>query len=163
MTLLSTLRSYVPQNQSDPLTVRVVGLLYAGYFVAALVGIILMTANPNEQWPVDVSAYVVFVTSALHFGFTAMGYLLYESYEHAPVNPVWLFLFADYFQAGALGATIASHVLAPSSRPTIYTSASVTMVAQLACMYKTITLLSDPSSSRNASKISSYSFPLGDR
>jgi len=150
MGCLATLRSYVPQNQVDPVTVVVVGVLYFGYFVFALAGIVLMAANEEEEWPVVFSSNVVFVTSALHFGFTAVGYVLYEGYEHAQVDPVWLFLFADYFQAGALGAALASRNMDASSRPTVYASASVVMVAQLACLYKTTTLLYNPRAARSA-------------
>lgn len=159
---LADLRSNVPQNQTDPVTVIVVGILYFGYFVFALVGIVMMATNEGEEWPVVFSSNVVFVTSALHFGFTAIGYLLYEGYEHAQVDPVWLFLFADYFQAGALGAALASRNMDASSRPAIYTSASVVMAAQLACLYKTATLLMNPKAARALSTVSrSYSFPLG--
>lgn len=159
---LATLRSYVPQNQTDPTTVIVVGVLYFGYFVFALAGIVMMATNEGEEWPVVFSSNVVFVTSALHFGFTAIGYLLYEGYEHAQVDPVWLFLFADYFQAGALGAALASRNMDASSRPAIYTAAGVVMVAQLACLYKTTTLLTNPEAARSLSTISaSFSFPLG--
>lgn len=147
----SALRSYVPQNQAEPGTVVVVGVLYFGYFVFALAGIVLMATNVGEDWPVVFSSNVVFVSSALHFGFTAVGYVLYEGYEHAQVDPVWLFLFADYFQAGALGAALASRNMDASSRPTVYASASVVMVAQLACLYKTITLLCNPRAARSAS------------
>ena len=48
---LATLRSYVPQNQTDPVTVSLVGVLYFGYFVFALVGIVLMASNEGEEWP----------------------------------------------------------------------------------------------------------------
>lgn len=161
---LATLRSYVPQNQTDPVTVSLVGVLYFGYFVFALVGIVLMASNEGEEWPVVFSANVVFVTSALHFGFTAVGYLLYEGYEHAQVDPVWLFLFADYFQAGALGAALASRNMDSSSRPAIYTAASVVMVSQIACLYKTTTLLTNPQAARSSATVSrSFSFPLGSK
>lgn len=148
MSLLSPLRSLAPQNPTSPFIVRIVGVVYASYFFAALAGIVLMLSNETEQWVVDFSAWVIFVTSALHFGFTASGYLLYEDYEHAPVDPVWLFLFADYFQAGALGAAIASYAMDPSSRVALYVASAVTMTAQLACLYKTMSLLSNPAAAR---------------
>lgn len=165
MSLLKKLRSYAPQNQTSPFLVGSVGILYATYFVFALISVLLMVYNANEQWPVTFGACVVFVTSVLHFGFTAIGYLLYEGYEHAQVDPVWLFLFSDYFHAGALGSAIASFTMDASSRAAIYSALSVIMAAQLVCAYKTTTLLLNPESSRMSrlrfDTPTSYSFPLG--
>lgn len=149
MDCVSGLKRCSLEDQTNRVTVVGVGLVYFGYFVFAFVGIVLMISNDEEEWPVVFSSNVVFVTSALHFGFTTMGYVVYKEYEHAQVDPVWLFLFADYFQAAALGAAIASRIMDAASRPIVYASASIVMLAQLACFYKTVVLLSNPQAARS--------------
>jgi hypothetical protein len=124
-------------------TAITVGIAYGGYFAASLAAVICMAAVDGEQWPLDFAMYTIFITSGLHFGLTAAGYVIMKDYEHAPVDPVWAFLFADYFQAGALGASIASYAIEPSNRTAAYVGTAVTMAAQLLCFYRTYSLVMD--------------------
>lgn len=121
-----------------------IGALYAAYFAASIAATAsLATASEDEAWPLDFGFYTVFTTIGLHFAFTAGGYALYTDYDHTPVQPKWAFLFADFFQAGALGAAIASFVHAPTDRTTLYAALSIVMASQLLCFHKTRTLVRD--------------------
>ena len=125
-----------------PVTLTV-GAAYVGYFVASTMALVSMAVAPNEQWTVDFAAYTVFVTSDLHFILTATGYAFIKDYEHAPVDPVWLFLFADYIQAGALGATFGCYLLDNTNRTAPIVGNVVTMLTQLICFWKTYSLVTD--------------------
>tara|TARA_B110000046_G_C13009346_1_gene405957 strand:- start:1071 stop:1541 length:471 start_codon:yes stop_codon:yes gene_type:complete len=125
-------------------TAIAIGVTYGGYFVASLAALVCMAAVPvDEQWPLDFAMYTVFVTSGLHFVLTALGFAVMDGYEAHPVDPVWAFLFADYLQAGALGAAVASYALEPTERSAAYAATGVTMAAQLLCFYKTYSLVTD--------------------
>ena len=124
-------------------TALTIGVTYGGYFVASLASLIAMATTPNEQWPKDFAAITIFVTSGLHFGLTAFGFAAVPEYEAHTVWPEWAFLFADYFQAGALGAMITSYSLARDAASTPIVACVVTMLAQLLCFYKTYSLVTD--------------------
>lgn len=144
MTLLKGIRDWTASvlDSRIELVAWSVGVLYLGYFVFSLVGVVLMLLNEDQQWTVEFTNIVIYVSSGLHFGFTASSFVLIEDYDHAPVEPVAAFLFADYFQAGALGATITAHALSPSNRTAAYVAAIIAMLAQVLCMYKTLTIVS---------------------
>lgn len=122
--------------------VWVVGAIYFGYFVAALVATVLLAAQPADDDVLEYAYWVVFVTSALHFGFMLLGFL-HEGYQAHPVPPEWAFLYADYVMAGALGATIAGYLLDHDNRTPPAIGNAVVMATQVFCALKTGVLLSD--------------------
>ena len=121
--------------------VWVVGAIYFGYFVAALVAAVLLAAHPADDGVLEYAYWVVFVTSALHFGFMLLGLL--QGYKAHPVPPKWAFLYADYVMAGALGATIAGYLLDHDNRTPPAIGNAVVMATQVFCARKTWVLLSD--------------------
>jgi len=125
-----------------------VGAVYAAYFATSVAALVTLVTAPSAQWSVDFAAYTVFTTSGLHFLLTALGYLLTDGYEPHPVEPLWAFLFADYVQAGALGATLGCYTIEPSNRVAPVVGTVVTMSAQLLCFYKTYRLVTDVWSGR---------------
>jgi hypothetical protein len=129
-------------------TALAVGALYAGYFVTSVAALSCLLAEDTARWPVDFAMVTLFVTSGLHFAFTAAGFAVVEDYDPDPVEPKWAFRFADYVQAGAVGAAIASYALDPTHRVAAYVGTSVTMATQLLCFYKTYALIDQARSGR---------------
>lgn len=118
-----------------------VGALYFVYFALATAGLTLMLSADGTRWSLDFTRVVIYVSCGLHFGFIAVAYVLIEGYDHAPVEPVWAFLFADYMQAGTLGATITAHALGDASRDVVLAAATILMGAQVLCFFKTISIV----------------------
>jgi len=92
------------------LEVWTVSAAYFCYFVSAIVALFLLGMEDVSGGVIEFAHQVVFVTSALHFGFTLYGFTR-PGYEPYPVGPKWLFLYGDLVMAAALGSTITAYIL----------------------------------------------------
>tara|TARA_Y100000768_G_scaffold276587_1_gene212119 strand:+ start:4403 stop:4864 length:462 start_codon:yes stop_codon:yes gene_type:complete len=123
-------------------------VIYFGYFVAALVALVLLGVQPLEDGVLEYAYYVVYVTCGLHFGATAYGFArgYWQGEEYAlngllPVEPKWAFFFADILMAMALGGTIAAHFLDHDNHTPVVIGNATVMGTQGICAWKTYRLL----------------------
>ena len=127
--------------------VIVTAVVYFGYFVSALIALVLLGVHPAEDGALEYAYYVVYVTCGLHFGATAGGfardYWRGEECTLLPVEPKWAFFFADMLMATALGGTIAAYVLDHDNRTPVVIGNATVMGTQLICAWKTYRLLSE--------------------
>ena len=129
-------------GMSETTVVVVTALIYAGYFVAGLVALVLLGTHPSEAGALEYAYLSVFVTCGLHFGWTAFCFCSEgKKYKLFPVAPKWLFFFGDMIMAMALGVTIAAYVLDHDNRTPVAIGNAAVMGTQLICAWKTYVLL----------------------
>ena len=129
------------------LEVIIIGAAYFGYFVAAIVALALLAQDEVPAGVIEYAHQVVFVTSALHFGFMLYGFTQPDYVVH-PVGPKWLFLYSDYVMATALGGTIAAYILDHDNLTPIVIGNATVASTQMLCAWKSYKLISDVRANR---------------
>ena len=131
----------------DKTEVIITAAIYFCYFLAGLLALILLAWFPKEDDTLLYAYLVVFVTSGLHFGFTAYGfwraYTQGKDHDPYPVDPMWLFLLADVLMALAVIATIGACALDYYNRMIVTMGIITVMSTQSVCALKTHTLLTE--------------------
>lgn len=122
--------------------VWIIAAAYFGYFVSAIVALVLLGMEDVTNGVIEFSHQVVFVTSALHFGFTLYGFTR-PGYELYPVGPKWLFLYGDLTMAAALGSTMTAYVLDYNNLTPIVIGNATVATTQMLCAWKSYNLIKD--------------------
>ena len=137
--IVCTIVSFVMQFKVE---VWIIAAAYIGYLVSAIVALVLLGMEDVTNGVIEFSYQVVFVTSALHFGFTLYGFTR-QGYEPYPVEPKWLFLYGDLTMAAALGSTMAAYVLDYNNLTPMVIGNATAATTQMLCAWKSYNLIKD--------------------
>ena len=120
--------------------------LYAVYFAASVVAVVLLVAlNGPPKEAVHVGRLVVLIAGAGHFGGALAGrWLKFEIYpSQEDLRPFdWVLWLSDLLFAGAVGAVATAWALAPHNAPTLVAANGVVAASQAVCFLKSKRLLS---------------------
>ena len=124
------------------LEVWIIAAAYFGYFVSAIVALVLLGMEEVSDGVIEYAQQVVFVTSGLHFGFTLYGFTR-SGYDPHPVGPKWLFLYGDLVMATALGSTITAYILDRNNLTPVVIGNATVATTQMLCAWKSYNLIKD--------------------